>query len=655
LLNINNSFLLSFLFIIFVKVSASQDTLDIITVKSTKIPQNAVINQKTIEQSVGIVEDMNTLIMQKPGVSSVPEAGSLLLVNADGPFDNMYLIRGIPIFAPSNFAGHTYADRSVVSLSLPNNINVYTSQIPDYMSGASGAIISIDPCILKTPNKIYKPEAALGISTFTTDLSVNFPTRNAKDRYQISYNVPNSYSLIQKSYSGEYSNLGYGIPASSWNIRTLGEQTLRSVKIKQLFWLGQNIYGKDQFDALEVLQGYPDAGKKYPWGIFVVSAFDSVKENPWNASIGCSKQNYFEAFRIDSLIPSKWIERNNIAFNAHKSILNGQMYGTDIGMTGEMLFWKGEKSLINSNTDSSSTINEMKRRNNSLQLHAGYKKTYKNFQLRINSNQGFYNSGNAFFIDPGISVVVPTELGTAEWSTGIISCPADIRGMPGKEFDDIISHTYNSYFIMNWKNAGKIKLTTEIYAKYRDRFFLYSNSAINPYWDINRKASFKAAGMNFAAEWKPVKRFGINTEFSAMKTILTENGKKINSDWDIPWATTTSLKFGIIPDRMNMFLIGTFYSGMPYRDLVYNDNKYLWSSAQYRMPFYKSIDLKWELREPTDGDFVTEYDGFFIVQNLTNSKNIRGYYWVNDEKTPITLQPITLNLGIRVNFRFLYW
>jgi hypothetical protein len=45
---------------------------------------------------------------QKSGVKEVPEAGSLLLVNGEGPLDNLYLIRGIPVFPPSNFNVREY-------------------------------------------------------------------------------------------------------------------------------------------------------------------------------------------------------------------------------------------------------------------------------------------------------------------------------------------------------------------------------------------------------------------------------------------------------------------------------------------------------------------------------------------------------------------
>jgi hypothetical protein len=139
-----------------------------------------------------------------------------------------------------------------------------------------------------------------------------------------------------------------------------------------------------------------------------------------------------------------------------------------------------------------------------------------------------------------------------------------------------------------------------------------------------------------------------------MRAIVYERNENYRSDWDMPWATTTSLAFALIPDRMTLYCIGTFHAGLPYRDLIVLDNTYEWSSTQSRLPKYRCVDLKWEWRQPTDGDFVTEYSSFILIQNILNEKNIRGYQWKNG-KYPISLRPISLSLGVRVNFRFLYW
>jgi hypothetical protein len=642
-----------YIFALSSRLYSSYDTLDVITVKSARPAKASLVNQKNIEESIGIVDDMNTLLLQKQGVSSIPEAGSMLLVNAEGPFDNLYLIRGIPIFAPSNFAGHTYADRSFVSLALPNNINFYTSEISGRYSGASGSIISIDPYILKTTYRGNKAEAAIGLSSFYSDFSLNFPIRKAKDHYQFSYEVPNSYILAFKSVNlSDTRDLGYGIPASAWNIRTLGEQSAKSIKINQLLWIGKNIYGEDNTDVLGVQRGSKNAGKQFPWGIFVLSASDSLYEKPWKISLGCSRQNYFEAQRIETLIPCKKVERDNIAFSSQCDIVNNASSSVDIGMTGEMLFWKGK--FFYSDTLSDNTVFEQNQNNNNLQIHAGYKKSYSNAQLKLNSNTGFYYSGKALFFDPGIAINIPISPGNIELSTGVTSAPADIRGLPGPEFDNILSHTWHTHCVINWKTFKKLKFSTEAFVKYKDRIFLYNKTPALPYWDINRKASLKAGGGIISAEWKPAQRLSLNTNISVMRAIVYEQNENYRSDWDMPWATTTSLAFALIPDKMTLYCMSTFHAGLPYRDLIVLDNTNEWSSTQSRLTKYRCVDLKWEWRQPTDGFFLTEFDSFIMLQNILNEKNIRGYQWENG-KYPISLQPITLSLGVRANFRFLYW
>ena len=117
--------------------SLSRQT-DTMVVRAPRATGSSKVNQKAIEKVIGIQDDLNQLLLQKPGVSSVPEAGSLLIVNGDGPFDNQYYIRGIPVFPPSDFVGQTFADRSVVSLALPSDIHFYTYDLVSKYSGVSG-------------------------------------------------------------------------------------------------------------------------------------------------------------------------------------------------------------------------------------------------------------------------------------------------------------------------------------------------------------------------------------------------------------------------------------------------------------------------------------------------------------------------------------
>jgi hypothetical protein len=632
-------------------IDASPDSLqslDAMTVRSSR-PITSAVDQKKIEQTIGIVDDLNVILLQKPGVTSIPEAGSMLLVNGEGPFDNIYLVRGIPVFAPSNFAGHTFADRSVVALTLPNAISFTASDMAGKLSGASGSVISIDPYILKTSNRVPRPEAALGFGSLTTDLSVNFPARKARDRYQISYSLPNAFSLLERSvFYGASENLGYGIPADAWNLRALGEQSTKSVRFRQLIWGGVNTYGKNDAEALKVQQGNWDAGDKYPWAIAAFSASDSTCGRPWNLTVGTSRQNYFEARKIASWSPYKIVGRTSAALAFHSDIPRGAASSADFGILAEHLGWKGEELLRKGGiADTVDTTLRMKRSGQSVQL---------------NSNQGFFNSGKAFFLDPGASVALPAGSGEIEVALGLNSAPADIRGLPGLEFDRILSRTYNAHATARQRPCPFFNFSAEVFLKYKDRFLLYENSPYSLSWDDSRKASLLAAGGSGQIEMKAGKWFLFNTNIFAGRSMVNENGRKFQSDWEVPYAVSTSLSFAIKPERMKVFAIGNFMRGRPYRDILPIDSAFVISDRQLRLPNYTGVDLKFEWRQPTDGDFVTEYDAFFLVQNVFDWENVRDFQWYplgienrEVDKLPVRLSPLSFQMGFRVNFRFLYW
>ena len=649
-----------FCFLIIVcKSFGSRDTLqslDTLTIRSSR-PITSNIDQKKIEQSIGIVDDLNTILLQKPGVQSIPEAGSMLLVNGEGPFDNLYLVRGIPVFPPSNFAGHTYADRSIISLALPNTISFSASDASGKWSGASGSVIGIDPCILKTTNRLPRPEGAIGAGSFSTDLSLNIPANKARDRYQISYHIPISYALAVKSLNSAGSDdLGYGIPAAAWNIRTLGEQSRKNVRFRQLLWGGVNTYAKDFDEMLRIQQGASgEGGRRFPWGMAIFSADDSLSAKPWKVSFGCSRQHYFEAKQIFTTIPCKAIERNNGALSLQCDVARGASWAMDLGLLTEYLFWQGKAFTRNLDGKQNDTIMNINKKDKNAQVAIGFRTTFSEAQLKVNLTQGFFNSGKAFFMDPCVSLGLPAFSGNIEVSLGITSSPADIRGLPGSQFDQILARTYHAHLRAKRKLSEKVYGSAEVFFKYKDRVFLYEDSPSALFWDVDRKASLMAAGSSCQIEWKAGKRFAFTANASIGRSMVCENGRKSFSDWDIPFANMSSVSVAIIPDKMKLYCIGTYSTGRPYRDVFIADSALDWSARQLRLPRYKCVDLKWEWRQPTDGDFFTEYGAFILIQNVCNWDNVREYQWETFGKKAISLSSMTFAMGMRANFRLLYW
>jgi hypothetical protein len=636
----------------------TRKTLDTMTVTGMAPITSSRVDQKSIEKSLGIIDDLGLLLVQKPGVKEVPESGSLLLVNGEGPLDNLYFIRGIPVFPPADFPGHTFADKSIVSLALPTDISFYTSQLVSQYSGASGSIVTLNPYSLITPDRLPRPEAAIGYSTLTTDLSVNVPFRRALDRYQASFSVPNGYELGGKTYTfGESSNLGYGVPASAWNFRTIGEQNAGSVKIEQLAWVGMNEYAKDiektiQFQQRSVTIPTRD---RYPWAIVAFSAQDSLAKIPWAISVGGSQQYYLSAQRLGLYTPVKRVQRDNAAVNIQGTLYSDHVSSVNAGLLAEHL--QSDATLDLQDTGGSIQVFHRNSVNNNAQFRIGYSRVVEKLRLEINSIQGFYWGGKALFVDPGFSLAFPALFGEGLFSAEINSAPADIRMLPGSEFDDFLARTYHANLAMRWTVLRFINIQAETFAKWKDKAVLPDSLPVLPLPDRGRNASMSAFGGAMQVKIKAGKRCTLTSSLSVSKSTVIEGESRYVSDWDCPWANRTALAFSIIPDKMFVYCIGNFSAGLPYRELMTRgaDATLVWSRGRSRLDTYKCVDLKWEWRQPTDGNLVTEYDGFVYLQNIFNNVNVREYQWGNGYKFPVGLQPLTINLGVRLNFRFLYW
>ena len=629
--------------------------LDPIKVSASRPINIAVINQKIIEQTIGIADDFSTILLQKPGVSSVPEAGSLLLVNGEGPFDNQFMIRGIPIFAPSAFAGSVFADRSAVSLALPNDIRVYSSSMSGSFSGASGAIVSIDPKILITPNKFPRAEAALSFNTLTDDFSVNFPVRRYKDRYQLSYTIPNAFPLME-DYMGAFpvSDLGYGVPASSWNFRTLGEQRFGSIKLEELGWIGNDTYGEDVLNAQLIQQGFAIAKQKNdPWGIFALTAHDTAAGIPWNISFGGAQQIYREAKIIETYVPQKKVQRSALALNSNFIIANDATSLFNIGLLMEYVYVNGSVSIKDSLAEN--VVYQRTGGNSNAQVHAGYKKQLQGLLLEVNSNIGCYGSLSSLFWDPGVNLCFSALGGSMVFSNELISAPPDVRGLPGPNFEKKLSHSFRSHMDMHWDILSALKIDAEPFFKWKYRVPLEHWSAFEPYWDETRMASLRVIGGNIKGDLEFLKRIGLTTKVSVSRSTVFEGENRYTYDWDEPWSTSTSLALTLVRDRVKVFAIGNYSAGLPYRELISGNDFYSWSPMLSRVPNYRSIDVKGEWLQPTDGSFVTEFDTYIFLQNICDFKNIREYQWNTFGKTPVYLQSTKLSFCLRVNFRFLYW
>lgn len=131
------------------------------------------------QYSSGLTHYLSRILLTKATIQQVSASGSALLVRSGSPFDNCYLVAGVPMLAPFHFGGYPYADIDGIMLSALSNVNVTVNHIAGAFPNVSGALIEADPGIYRpAPSKLKRrPELSVDFSTISQDFLLSFPLR----------------------------------------------------------------------------------------------------------------------------------------------------------------------------------------------------------------------------------------------------------------------------------------------------------------------------------------------------------------------------------------------------------------------------------------------------------------------------------------------
>ncbi len=99
---------------------------------------------------------------------------------------------------------------------------------------------------------------------------------------------------------------------------------------------------------------------------------------------------------------------------------------------------------------------------------------------------------------------------------------------------------------------------------------------------------------------------------------------------------------------LTAFVIGNFYAGLPYHDVVESGGELSWGETVKRNDNYNRVDLKVQLCEPvTNNRTLMEYDAYILISDLT------GLIDNPHDRTSDSMNPLYhLNIGLRVHLRF---
>jgi TonB family protein len=612
------------------------DSANTITVYGRPVTNNGRIDVERQQVASGLTHYLSKLLVAQSAIRQVPESGSALLVRAAGPFDNVYLIAGVPFLAPFHFGGTelAYADIDGMMISALSDITVSVDRIAGRRIDADGALIEANPGIYRpaNPKLVKRPELALDYSTIGQDFLLSIPNSKTNDDFlQLGVTRGDDYSL-KWLYSfwnidGDAA-IGIGRPLDYANCTLTGKQTVGSLQCNAFAWLALDWYA---------------SGGYVPWGMA------SVRINPAGHTgesllAGGSHQYFTTGKRIGDNVYLNRCDLSNAVIGASlDSALRGPL-AMDLDCRIEYLDWCGSVTQRNPAGNPKNYYERGKEADGS--LHAYLRKGIGRVEAAADILLTGISYGATFdaVADGGASLLLDLQPLQAGLHCGRITSRPDVRGLPDSAFRRRQLHSYVASLPIYFTSGMFVRFGAQPYLRYQDRC-----PRANPIlyrWDTSATTPLQARGVDFDCSMQPLWWLSLHGALNLSQAWRTSAaGVDSSYEWNVPWSARMGMHCTFFRQRFHCYIDYILSKGVPYYN--FNAMKYL------TLPDYKRFDVSLQYRTPMKPHrFLTRYDAYFEAHNLFDRLNIRDYYWTPAmQRRALVLAPFDLEVGLRCGFR----
>jgi TonB family protein len=588
------------------------------------------------QYSSGLTHYLSRILLTKATIQQVSQSGSSLLVRSGSPFDNCYLVAGIPMPAPFHFGGYPYADIDGIMLSALSNVNVTVNHIAGAFPNVSGALIEADPGIYRpAPSKLKRrPELSVDFSTISQDFLLSFPLRK-QDFIQIGVTRCEDYSLkwLRAAYN-IHPDAGIGIapPETFGNVTLTGKMLVGKIQTEYFSWFSYDKY----------LSTFESEKSLYPWGMASIKMYPSQQKN-FTITAGGGHQYFADGIRmgLNSFLKTTNLSNGilSVAYDSLKTaVVNANLSG-DISYSK----WNGNVKQRDRN-GIDTFINE---HGNNL-IFDCRTKIFKQFgSMEVSSNALFagtdYGDKPEFYIDAGASLLWKSTLLNAEFNIGKITSHPDFRGLPDSYYRKRQSVAYVISTLLEFKWKDCLMTGLQPYVRYQKN--VPRMEPVLKIWNPSSATSLKAAGIDGEFEVKPFKWLDLN---GAANFSTAHRGKSNDTiyEWNIPYALRGRATVKLYHNLLFFYLEGKSSKGLPYFNFAENRYK--------RLPDYRRFDFSVQYRSPIfKHRYFSRYDVYFRTSSILSRHSAGAYYW--DEKMTETSIPLSgptyTEIGVRLGFR----
>jgi TonB family protein len=603
------------------------------------------MNVEQQQNTSGLTTCLSDMLKSQTAITGVPEAASVMTARGGSPFDNRYLINGVPFLAPFHFGGHPYADIDGMMISSLKNVKVTVNRIAGVFPEASGILLEADPGIYRSNNwkLVRRPEFAIDYGFINKDFLLSIPvSKNRNDFIQIGYTRSDDSILKGLQNPGDYfgeSVIGPGRPTSMGNLTLNGSNTWNGVLFDGYAWFAWDTYTPWVFDTANVEPPF-----SYPWGMGSISIHPPGRETP-TVRYGGSHQYFMDGKRVGDNAFLKTVFLSNGSVSVLYDSMTTQYFNAQLDCRVDYENWHG--SVAQRDTFGLDTGIRAKGRDIAGTMNGSVERQFGVFEVGsdVLGSVLFDNQGALpdLVLDAGLSLQWKSDRFLAELHGGRVTSRPDVRGMPDSLFRREHLHAWLLSMPLLY-NGGRVpvRFSVQPYVRYQDRA-----PCMNPLlyvWDEELTTPMFGQGVDISGEIEPREWFSLNGAFNLNRARRFVADTVMSFEWNTPWTFRCCAHFNY-RKKFHAYINSTTSSGFPYYD--FDTRKYV------PLPFYRRIDINLQYREVRlKHRFLTRYDGYFNIKNILNVNNIRDYYWnAAMVKQEVQMSTLIMDLGVRFGFR----
>jgi hypothetical protein len=611
------------------------------------------------EKHTGFSPLLSNVVQSKAEIRRVPEGPSKMLVRSGCPYDNMYVIAGVPMLAPFHFGGHPYADIDGVMISALSSVKVTINDIAAKRVDASGCIVEADPGRITYDNVATKglylkaDLAMLGIDFLAAYTSKKKPS----DFLQVGYSAGDGYSLKftnWRNLSVSHGNQGIGIPLNYGNATLAGSKSVGSSRCTFFGWLAWDSYNllkttnteeQNRRDSI-INHGKPEK-TFFPWGMgsIKITADSSTR----SFTIGGAHQFFGSGKQVNSKVFTTRSYLNNGEMSADFDTIIHTPFVAKLTARINYDEWNGFCSQ--QVKDSIDTLWQPSGKETGGHINTSFikQKGHITGEVDLLASIINYNSNTTKFTgDGGASLTYEGDNYQAGIHFGRVTSRPDIRGLPDSHFRMQLNSTYIASLPLFFRYSFITKFGVTPYIRYSA--YAPQLDPVKQVWDPGRSTPIIAGGADFDCRIVPTSWAELSTALNLAnaRRFNTSNDSLTVYEWNLPWTIRTSLHLHTKSDRVHLYADYIRSKGLPYYDI---DNQ-----AYNTLPVYRSLDLNFQFRMHVPRQrYINKLDCYATVKNvldLFNTSNVRDYYWdSNGTRQPVFLGKGRVDIGARFGIK----